>query len=75
MKGGASADFESMWRKLPARGIYRKEPIATKPTNLWKPKKTHCKRGHPRTPENVYPSNLVCKLCNKLFTKKQKREH
>src|SRR5208282_3354124 len=27
------------------------------------PKKTHCKRGHPRLPENIY-KNGACKICS-----------
>jgi len=30
--------------------------------------KAHCKRGHPRTPENV-SVNKSCKLCNRLYRK------
>jgi predicted homoserine dehydrogenase-like protein len=28
--------------------------------------KTHCKRGHLLTPENVYPSSRACKTCARL---------
>jgi len=27
------------------------------------PKKTHCKRGHPKTPENMYPVSKSCRIC------------
>jgi acetyl-CoA carboxylase alpha subunit len=30
------------------------------------PKKEFCKRGHPRTPENVDPKWLECKICRRL---------
>ena len=32
-------------------------------------KKTHCKRGHPRTPENVRTSGH-CRLCTSIYMKK-----
>ena len=37
-------------------------------------KKTHCKRGHERSPENVYEGR-ACKECNKARTAKYCLEH
>jgi len=31
--------------------------------------KTHCKRGHLRTPQNVEPNSGSCKLCRRVLSK------
>src|SRR3990167_2458255 len=37
------------------------------------PKKSHCKRGHPRTPDNVYKDG-GCITCKKDFFRKRHKE-
>jgi len=33
-----------------------------------------CKRGHPRTPENIYSgSNRTCKVCKRMLDAKRRR--
>ena len=38
-----------------------------------KTRKTHCVRGHPRSPENVHVGSLTCKLCHADSTSKTKQ--
>lgn len=40
-----------------------------------RPKITHCKNGHPRTPDNVYAGNGGCKECCRASSKKSKAEN
>lgn len=38
-------------------------------------KKTHCKHGHPRTPDNVYSSNGGCIVCNRTSVVQWNKEN
>ena len=57
-------DFESLWANMKPRGVYRKEPmkVLRKVRIPQNPRKTHCLRGHERTPENLYGKSQ-CAIC------------
>lgn len=44
------------------------------PRGIPKHPKTHCKRGHPRVPENLY-RNRHCKLCNAIRSEEWDKTH
>lgn len=46
---------------------------AAKKGRIWWANKTHCKHGHPRTPENLYISQgkRLCLICRKIRERKR----
>lgn len=67
-----SVDFDTLWAKLAARpkrdDTPKKRERAPYYTRTPKPLKTHCKRGHERTPDNVC-STGGCKTCIRMFSR------
>ena len=57
--------------KRRAQKVRARERTVRIPKKSGPPKQTHCKRGHERTPENLYTSGR-CKVCQKAMAAKKK---